>query len=113
MTSEQKKILGMVVLDPDDWMANAVEVLGKEKANEALEAKVAKYREQYIILSASKDYLTRSAKEVVDQKRISDLVEAQKAQPNKYDSIIADATKAKDIDQLKTSVVKLIETLRG
>ena len=64
MTSEQKKILGMVVLDPDGWMANAVKALGKEKANESLLAKVETYRPAYEKAIADGSYKTVSQVEV-------------------------------------------------
>lgn len=64
MTSEQKKILGMVVLDPDAWMANAVKALGKEKANESLLAKVETYRPAYEKAIADGSYKTVSQVEV-------------------------------------------------
>lgn len=47
MTKDEKKILGMVVLDPDAWMANAIQVLGLEKANEALAEKIEVYKPLY------------------------------------------------------------------
>lgn len=47
MTKDEKNILGMVVLDPDAWMANAIQVLGPEKANEALAEKIEVYTPLY------------------------------------------------------------------
>jgi len=67
MTSEQKKILGMVVLDPDGWMANAVKALGKEKANESLLAKFETYRPAYEKAIADGSYKTVSQVEVERQ----------------------------------------------
>lgn len=59
MTKDEKKILGMVVLDPDAWVANAINVFGEEKADEVLKAKVAKYQAQYDEAIANGTYKTR------------------------------------------------------
>jgi hypothetical protein len=76
MTAEQEKILGMVVLNPAEWMANAVKVLGKEKADEALIAKVEAYKPLYTQSLADGQYKTaaqvkaeiQSSPEVLEQK---------------------------------------------
>jgi hypothetical protein len=69
MTSEQKNILGMVVVDPDGWMANAIKVLGVEKANEALIAKVEAYKPIYEKAVADKTY--KPAAQVEAEKQLS------------------------------------------
>jgi hypothetical protein len=67
MTKDEKKILGMVVLDPDAWVANAIDVLGKEKADEALKAKVEAYKPIYEKAVADKTYKPASQIEIEKQ----------------------------------------------
>lgn len=67
MTKDEKKILGMVVLDPDAWMANAIDVLGKEKADEALKAKVETYKPLYDQALADGQYKTAAQVEAEKQ----------------------------------------------
>lgn len=67
MTKDEKKILGMVVLDPDAWVANAIDVFGKEKADEALKAKVEAYKPIYEKAVADKTYKPASQIEIEKQ----------------------------------------------
>lgn len=67
MTKDEKKILGMVVLDPDAWVANAIDVLGKEKADEALKAKVEAYKPLYDQALADGQYKTAAQVEAEKQ----------------------------------------------
>jgi hypothetical protein len=56
-----------VVLDPDAWMANAIDVLGKEKADEALKAKVEAYKPLYDQALADRQYKTAAQVEAEKQ----------------------------------------------
>jgi hypothetical protein len=63
MTNEQRAVLAMVVLDPDAWMKNAVDVFGEEKATKILIEKVEKYRPQYDEAIASGTYKSKEQTE--------------------------------------------------
>ena len=63
MTDEQRYILSMVLLNPDEWEKNAVKVLGKEEAAKALTAKVEAYRPLYDKAIIDGTYKTAEAKE--------------------------------------------------
>jgi hypothetical protein len=135
MTSEQKKILGMVVLDPDAWMQNAINVFGEEKAEEALIAKVAKYQDQYDAAIAAGTYKTKAqekteyeaspeylaqkadmaAQVVANQKKMQAIIDnlpSWSVVGGKFDSMLADAKAATNLAQAKAVLVELITFLK-
>lgn len=48
MTDDQRAVLAHVVTDPDGWLAHAVDALGEDAAQSALEAKVSRWQADYL-----------------------------------------------------------------
>jgi hypothetical protein len=106
MTIEQRAVLAMVVLDPDEWEANAINVFGEEKAEENLALKVAKYQEQYDVSIANGTYKTK-AQEKVEYESRPDFLAKQQA----LTDFIAERKKAtKDLKDLADD--KLIDAIK-
>ena len=133
MTENQRAVLAMVVLDPDAWIQNAINVFGKEKAEESLVLKVAKYQAQYDAAIANGTYKTRvqaqidyenSPEYLAEQARIAALQAVQQAKMQaiidnlpswsvvggKFDSMLADAKAATNLAQAKAVLIELIKT---
>ena len=70
ITDEERAIIGHVVVDPDAWVAHAL----KEVGEWAVQAKIDKYRDDYLDKKDKSDYKNRAerqAKEDVEsQERI-------------------------------------------
>jgi len=134
MTVEQRAILAMVVLDPDAWMANAINVFGESKATEHLVAKVAKYQAQYDEAIANGTYKTKvqaqidyenSPEYLAEQQAIADQTARQQAKMQafidnlpswavvggKFDTMSAAVPTATNA-QLKNILVELITTTK-
>jgi uncharacterized iron-regulated protein len=134
MTDEQRAVLAMVVIDPDGWMQNAINVFGEEKATENLIAKVAKYQTQYDEAIANGTYKTRvqaqidyenSPEYLAEQQAIADRLARQQAKMQsfidnlpswavvgrKFDTMSAAAPTATNA-QLKDILVELITTTK-
>jgi hypothetical protein len=60
MKNEDREVLAHVVIDPDEWYANAVAALGEKGAAEALAKKVERWRPQYDELKVKPGYLPRA-----------------------------------------------------
>ena len=135
MTDEQRAVLAMVVVDPDAWMENAVNVFGEEKAEENLALKVAKYQAQYNEAITNGTYKTKAQEQadyeaspeyLAEQARMAALQAAQqkKAQAiidnlpswsvvgGKFDSMLADAKAATNLAQAKAVLIELITFLK-
>lgn len=65
MTDDQRAVLAHVVMDPDGWLAHAVEALGEAEAQAALEAKVSRWQANYLAALAEEGggYLPRAKRE--------------------------------------------------
>lgn len=134
MTAEQRAVLAMVVLDPDAWVANAINVFGEEKATESLIAKVAKYQAQYDEVIANGTYKTKvqaqadyenSPEYLAEQQAIADRLARQQAKmqsfidnlpswavvSGKFDTMSAAVPTATNA-QLKDILVELITTTK-
>lgn len=134
MTAQQKAVLAMVVLDPDAWMANAVNVFGESKATEHLVAKVAKYQTEYDAAIATGTYKTKaqaqidyenSSEYLAEQQAIADRLARQQAKAQafidnlpswaivgwKFDAMSAAVPTATNA-QLKDILVELITTTK-
>ena len=131
MTPEQRAVLAMVVLDPDGWMQNAINVLGEEKAEAALVAKVAGSQAEYDEAIANGTYKTRvqaqidyenSPEYLAERARIAALQAVQRAKMQsiidnlpswsvvggKFDTMLADANAATNLAQAKAVLIELI-----
>lgn len=65
MTNEQRAVLAHVVIDPDQWYADAVRDLGQAPADAALAAKVARWQPTYeaALVAEGANYRTRAERE--------------------------------------------------
>lgn len=131
MTSEQRAVLAMVVLDPDEWMQNAINVFGIVMAEENLVAKVAKYQTEYDAAIAAGTYKTKAQAQIdyenspeylAEQARIAELQAVQRAKikafadnlpsweivGGKFDAMLADAKAATNLAQAKAVLIELI-----
>ena len=132
MTDEQRAVVAMVVLDPDAWMQNAINVFGEEKAEENLVLKVAKYQTQYDKAISNGTYKTRvqaqidyenSPEYLAEQARIAALQAVQRAKMQaiidnlpswtivggKFDTMLTNATAATNLAQAKAVLIELIK----
>lgn len=135
MTKDEKKILGMVVLDPDAWMANAIDVVGEEKAEEILALKVAKYQAQYdeaitngtcktrlqekIDYENSPEYLARqqaianqTARQQAKMQAFIDNLPSWAVVGGKFDTMLTNATATTNLAQAKAVLIELITFLK-
>lgn len=133
MTAEQREVVAMVVLDPDEWMQNAINVFGEEKATENLVLKVAKYQAQYNAsiaagtyktkaqvqadYEASPEYLAEVAKmaamTLANQKKVQAIIDNLPSWAivgGKFDSMLAEAKAATNLAQAKAVLIELIKT---
>lgn len=60
ITDQQRVVLAMVVLDPDEWLESAIAGLGEEDANQALITKVSAYQAEYDEAIANGTYKTKA-----------------------------------------------------
>ena len=59
LTIEDKAILAHVVIDPDSWVTHAIATVGEE----AVTAKIGRYRDDYLAKKDELGYQTRAEKE--------------------------------------------------
>ncbi len=59
LSTEDKAILSHVVIDPDAWVAHALATVGEE----AVTAKIERYRDKYLAQKDLPDYKTRAERE--------------------------------------------------
>lgn len=132
MTAEQKAVLAMMVLDPDAWMKNAINVFGEAQAEINLTEKVAKYQAQYDAAvidgtyktkaqvqadyEASPEYLALQAemasKIIANQKKMQAIIDnlpSWAVVGRKFDTMLADATAATNLAQAKAVLIELIK----
>jgi hypothetical protein len=131
MTAEQRAVVAMVVLDPDAWIANAINVFGVEKAEENLALKVAKYQAQYDVAVASGTYKTKAqvqadyeaspeylaekekmaAITLANQKKMQAIIDnlpSWSVVGGKFNSMLAGANAATNLAQAKAVLIELI-----
>jgi len=59
LSIEDKAIIGHVVIDPDEWVAHALKTVGEQ----AVTAKIEKYRADYLAKKDLPGYQTRAERE--------------------------------------------------
>jgi len=62
LSGEDKAIIGHVVIDPDAWVDHAIVTVGEE----AVTAKIEKYRADYLAKKDEKGYQTRAEREALN-----------------------------------------------
>jgi hypothetical protein len=60
MTTEQRAVMAHVVIDPDKWLADAVDTLGETRATVALAKKIARWQPSYDQAASQPGYLPRA-----------------------------------------------------
>ena len=63
---EDKAILAHVVIDPDEWVEHALATVGEQ----AVTAKIEKYRADYLLKKDLPGYQTRAEREADEDERI-------------------------------------------
>lgn len=63
LTAEDRAVLAHVVIDPDTWVAHALATVGEQ----AVIAKIEKYRADYLAQKDSPDYKTRAEREEISK----------------------------------------------
>jgi len=67
LSIEDKAVLAHVVVDPDAWLAHAVEARGEEQAVKDLAAKVARWKPEYEKAKERFDYKTRVERDAEEE----------------------------------------------
>jgi hypothetical protein len=124
MTNEQKAILAMAVINPDEWGNNAISVFGKQKGDEVIASRVAQLKPQYDLAIADGKYKTKaqekveyesSAKYLAKQQALADFIaerkKATKDLKDLADDKLIDAIK--DIEGVKEYLKKLVKVIGG
>ena len=70
ITEEEKAIIGHVVVDPDAWVAHAL----KEVGEWAVQAKIDKYRDDYLSKKDKPDYKNRVARQAEEDAEFLEMV---------------------------------------
>ena len=65
---EDKAILAHVVIDPDEWVAHALATVGEQ----AVTAKIEKYRADYLLKKDLPGYQTRAEREADAEKKMKE-----------------------------------------
>lgn len=131
MTPEQRAVLAMIVLDPDEWMDNAISVFGEERANELLVERVTKFQPEYDAAIAAGTYKTKAqekteyeasleylaqkaamtAQILINQKKMQAIIDnlpSWSVVGGKFNSMLAGANAATNLAQAKAVLIELI-----
>ena len=67
LTNQQRLVLAHVVIDPDEWLSNAIDSLGEDEAIQALLNKVARVKPNYLeaVQTLGREYKNRVQRDSV------------------------------------------------
>jgi hypothetical protein len=124
MTNEQKAILAIAVIDPDEWADNAISVFGKQKGEKIIASRVAQLKPQYDLAIADGKYKTKAQEKVeyesrtdflAKQQALADFIAERKKETKDLKDLADDKLidAIKDIDGVKEYLKKLVKVIGG